>query len=211
MSFEDIPKNRVKEVCYTSVLCEHRLGKSDPNDTCINIYGTNVKWDGYVGTKNVSLKLFKFTINSVLLRKEAQFSTFDIGNLYLDTPMQKPESVKIQFYNIPREFVDTYNLTMYVHNGRVYFEIIRSAYGLPQSVILANTLLHKQLEKEGYYETQARPGLWRHKWRPIMFCLIVDYFSEWSMWENNMHITWKMFRLVKEKIRWYQSKLGLKK
>ena len=31
--------------------------------------------------------------------------------------------------------------------------------------------------KEGYYETATTPGLWRQKWRPIMFCLIVDDFG----------------------------------
>ena len=34
-----------------------------------------------------------------------------------------------------------------------------------------------RLEKEGYYETTMTPGLWRHKWHPIMFCLIVDDFG----------------------------------
>ena len=34
-----------------------------------------------------------------------------------------------------------------------------------------------RLEKEGYYESHTTPGLWRHKWRPIQFCLIVDDFG----------------------------------
>ena len=34
-----------------------------------------------------------------------------------------------------------------------------------------------RLEKEGYYETATTPGLWCHKWRPIMFCLVVDDFG----------------------------------
>ena len=48
---------------------------------------------------------------------------------------------------------------------------------MPQSGRLANEQLRKRLEKEGYYETRTTPGLWRHKWRPIMFCLIVDDFG----------------------------------
>jgi hypothetical protein len=49
---------------------------------------------------------------------------------------------------------------------------------LPQAAgILANNLLHEQLEEEGYYEAQSTPGLWKHKWRPIQFCLIVDDFG----------------------------------
>ena len=34
-----------------------------------------------------------------------------------------------------------------------------------------------RLEKEGYYESRTTPGLWRHKWRPIQFCLVVDAFG----------------------------------
>ncbi len=30
---------------------------------------------------------------------------------------------------------------------------------------------------EGYYKAASTPGLWRHKWRPIHFCLLVDYFG----------------------------------
>jgi hypothetical protein len=29
----------------------------------------------------------------------------------------------------------------------------------------------------GYYHCQHTPGLWRHVWRDIMFCLIVDSFG----------------------------------
>jgi hypothetical protein len=29
----------------------------------------------------------------------------------------------------------------------------------------------------GYYEAASTPGLWRHKWRPIQFCLNVDDFG----------------------------------
>ena len=42
IKFENIPKDRVNEVCYTSVVCEVRPGKTDPNRTRITIYGTNV-------------------------------------------------------------------------------------------------------------------------------------------------------------------------
>ena len=101
--------------------------------------------------------------------------------------MPKPEYVKIQFSKIPQEFVDEYELTAYVHNGWVYFEILWGAYGLPQSGILSNTLLRKRLEKEGYYETQTTPGLWIYKRRPIMFWLIVDDFRVEYVGKRNVY------------------------
>ena len=43
--------------------------------------------------------------------------------------------------------------------------------------MLANKQLILRLEKEGYYEARTIPGLWRNKWRPIQFCLVVDDFG----------------------------------
>ena len=33
-----------------------------------------------------------------------------------------------------------------------------------------------RLENEGSYEARTNPSLWRHKWKPIQFCLVVDDF-----------------------------------
>ena len=59
----------------------------------------------------------------------------------------------------------------------MYFEIQRGVYGLPQSGMLSNKILEQRLNKAGYYQFPTTPGLWRHKWRPILFCLIVNDFG----------------------------------
>ena len=43
--------------------------------------------------------------------------------------------------------------------------------------MLANNLLTTRLATKGYYQCATTPGLWRHKWQPIMFVLIVDDFG----------------------------------
>jgi hypothetical protein len=99
-------------------------------------------------------------------------------NFYLDTPMVDPEYIRIKITNIPKEFILEYGLARKEdHNGWIYFEIRCGCYGLPQAGILANNLLHGCLEKEGYYKAATAPGLWKHKWRPVQFCLIVDDFG----------------------------------
>ena len=50
-------------------------------------------------------------------------------------------------------------------------------YSLPQVGRLANKLVAKRLDKEGYYQCQYTPSLWRYKWQPITFCLVVDNFG----------------------------------
>eukprot|EP00957_Ditylum_brightwellii_P108258 8259224-Ditylum_brightwellii.AAC.1 len=50
-------------------------------------------------------------------------------------------------------------------------------YGFPQAGILAIKLLTKQLSEHGYYPVQHTSGLWQHKWRPVMFALVVNHFG----------------------------------
>ena len=48
---------------------------------------------------------------------------------------------------------------------------------LPEAGIIANQLLTKNLVLKGYYQCCHTQGLWRNKWRPIMFSLVVDDFG----------------------------------
>ena len=73
IKFEDIPKDRLNEICYTSVVCEVRPLKKDPNRTRIKICGTNVCYPGDVGTNTASLELSKLMINNVLSIKGAKY------------------------------------------------------------------------------------------------------------------------------------------
>ena len=59
----------------------------------------------------------------------------------------------------------------------MYLEITKGIYGLKQAGKLANDLFTEQLSAHGYYHCATTPGLWRHKWRPILFALIVDDFG----------------------------------
>ena len=43
--------------------------------------------------------------------------------------------------------------------------------------MLSNKILEERLNKASYYQCPTTPGLWRHKWRPILFYLIVDDFG----------------------------------
>ena len=133
INFDDIPIDRRGEITYTKLVCEFRDQKDDPNRTRITIGGNRICYPGDVGTPMSSLDLVKLIINSVFSRRNAKFACFDMKNFYLMTPMDRPEYVHIKFTDIPKEFVDEYDLTNHIHNGWVYFEIVRGCYGLPQS------------------------------------------------------------------------------
>ena len=50
-------------------------------------------------------------------------------------------------------------------------------YALKQAGKLAHNLLTKCLNPYGYFPCQFTSGLWRHKWRPTTFSLVVDDFG----------------------------------
>ena len=124
--------------------------------------------------------LFKVLLNSVVSTPGAKFMAFDVSNFYLNTPMKRFEYVKLRLSDIPDEVVKEYKLHetgKVTSDGFVYVEVRKGMYGLPQAGTLAQELLEKRLNKQGYYQSKIVPGLWLHEWRPIQFTLVVDDFG----------------------------------
>jgi hypothetical protein len=78
---------------------------------------------------------------------------------------------------LPQETIDQYDLIELSQDGKVYIEIQKGMYRLPQAGILAHELLQRNLAKDGYRPTQHTHGLWTHYTRPISFSLVVDDFG----------------------------------
>ena len=78
-----------------------RPEKSNPNRTRITIGGNCITFPGDVGTPTASLELAKLVFNSVLSCPGAKFTTFDICNFYLQTPLDRPEYAHIKLSDIP--------------------------------------------------------------------------------------------------------------
>jgi hypothetical protein len=170
---------RRREITYSKVVCKVQPEKGDAtNRTRITIGGNNIAYPGNVGTPTGSIELIKLLINSVLSQPNACFATMDLKDFYLCTPLDQPEYVRIKITDIPKEFITEYKLKDFVRDFWIYFKMHHGLYGLPQAGILANNLLlQDHLAKFDYYEAVTTPGLWRHKWHPIMFALIVDDFA----------------------------------
>jgi hypothetical protein len=177
IDYHDITAHKRKEICHTMVVCEVQPDEDDPDCTRITIGGNRICFPGDVGTNTASLEIFKLLLNSVLSCKGARFSTIDLKNFYLHTPMPNPEYVRIKISDVPAEFIEEYKLAGSDRDSWIYFEICQGCYGLPQAGILANNLLRFCLLAKGYYEADSILGLWNHKWCPIQFCLIVDDFG----------------------------------
>jgi hypothetical protein len=120
----------------------------------------------------------KLLINSTISRPGAIFLGVDLANFYLNTLLPDYKYMRLHLDIIPEEIVLINNLQDIAKPDRwVYIEIRMGMYGLPQAGILANNLLEKRLVAKGYYQCQHTPGLWRHIWRTIIFCLVVDNFG----------------------------------
>ena len=178
---------------YVRFVCEIREQKEDPNRTRMTVSGNKIH---YAGEQTAPVAQAKLLINSVLLWKNAKFCTFDLENFYLGTPPAEEdyEYLRIKIADIPQEIINEYDLKSYAHNGWVYVEVCKAAYRLPQAGKLANNLLTKRLIEHGFYPAQTTPGLWRHKTRPIMFCLVVDDFGVEYVGKKNAKYLLRMLK-----------------
>ncbi len=86
--------------------------------------------------------------------------------------------MQLKLTDIPDEVIEHYNLReLATPDGHVYCEVTKGMYGLPQAGKIAQELLDKRLAEHGYYQSKIVHGLWKHKTRPICFCLVVDDFA----------------------------------
>ncbi len=115
--------------------------------------------------------------NSVISMPGAKFGGADTKNMYLETPLDRYEYMRMPLKLSPDDIIKHYNLHEKALNGYVYMKIRHGMYGLPQAGILANKLLRKRLGRHGYFEVQHTPGLWKHNSRPVWFNLCVDNFG----------------------------------
>ncbi len=113
------------------VVCEVLPEKDDPDCTRITIGGNCICLPGNVATNTASLELVKLLLNSVLSCPGTGFSSINLKNFYLDTPMPDPEYVCIEIADILVELIEGYNLQGCDCDGWIYFEICQGCYGLP--------------------------------------------------------------------------------
>ena len=121
IKFVGIPQDRQNEICHSMVVCEVKRHKEDPNCTCITVTVSQICYPRDVGTPTSSLDLVKPIINSVLSRRNTRFVSFDLKNVYLQTPLEPSEYVPIKFLDIPQEFIEGYKLSKSAQNGWIYF------------------------------------------------------------------------------------------
>jgi hypothetical protein len=161
----DIPKGR--KVTYGSFAVDIKDHKEEKERTRLTVGGDQIEYPGDKPTRTADLTTAKILINSVITTLGAKFLVIDIKNFYLNTPLGRFEYMVINLSSLPQETIDKYDLIELSQDGKVYIEIQKGMYGLPQAGILAKELLQRNLAKDGYRPTTHTHGLWTHDTRPI--------------------------------------------
>ena len=175
-----IPRHLVrkgKTVTYGNLVCDIKPNKTETHRSRLTVGGNLIAFPGDKSTATADLTTIKILLNSTISTKRARFSTADIKNFYLGTPLVEFEYMKLRLAIIPDEIIKQYNLRDIEVDGWVYCEIRKGMYGLPHAGKIANERLVRHLAPYGYSPSPSTPGLWTHHTRPIVFTLVVDDFG----------------------------------
>jgi hypothetical protein len=94
----------------------------------------NQDYPGDVSAKTADLTTTKLLFNSVISTPNAKFMSIDITkNVYLGTPLERYEYMRLPIHLIREEIIQEYNLLPLVYKDYVYTEIRKGMYGLPQA------------------------------------------------------------------------------
>ena len=81
--------------------------EAENNRTHFVVGGDCINYLGEVTTPNTGAKLL---FNSAVSTKGARFMTTDISNFYLMMPPKRPEYIRINLHDTPKEIIKEYNL-----------------------------------------------------------------------------------------------------
>jgi hypothetical protein len=170
----NIPKGR--KVKYGSFVVDIKEHKDEQERTRLTVGSNQIEYPGDKSIRTAGLTTAKNIINSVISTLGAKFLVIDIKKIYLNNPLRRFEYMVINLSSLPQETIDKYDLMELAQDRKVYIEIQKGIYGLPQAGILANEFLQRKLAKDGYRPTQHTHGLWKNDTRPVSFSLEVDDF-----------------------------------
>ena len=150
-----------RKVTYIRKVCTYCPDKAEPNRTRFTAMGNLITdYKGEFSTETGGLELIKMHWNSALSTKKAKYMTMDISNIYLNTPLDRFEYIRMKLTNFLQEIIDEYKLNDIVNsNGWIYMEIRKALYGLSQSGALAAEKLEADLKPFGYYKVPKTNGL----------------------------------------------------
>ena len=136
-----IPRDRT--VKYARIIVDCHPQKADKNRVQITVRGNLTDYQYELTTCTADLITTNLVWNSPISTPWARYPALDIGNMYLKTPLVRPDYMRMTIRLISQAIIDQWYLMPKVLDSYVYMEIMRGMYGLPQSVILAKNVKRK--------------------------------------------------------------------
>ena len=139
------------------------------------IGGDRINYPGETSVSTAAMPVVKILLQSVV-SDDSNWMTLDIKDYYLNTPLSRPEYIRIQRKLIPSVTLEHHKLEKFMANNSILFEVNQGMYGLPQAGYLAQQKLIEHLSKHHYHQTNT-PCLFRHSSNGTTFALVVDDFG----------------------------------
>ena len=151
------------------------------------------------------MPLVKILLQSVI-SDESKWLTIDIKDYYLNTPLTRPEYLRIAAKFLPPTVIQSHNLQQYIRNNALLFQVNKGMYGLPQAGLLAQQRLITHLASAGCHQTDTT-CLFRHVANGTVFSLVVDDFGvKYTTLSGVSHLIHTLQTLYSITIDWKGSK-----
>eukprot|EP00804_Cyclotella_cryptica_P008148 CCRYP_004621-RA/>CCRYP_004621-RA protein AED:0.29 eAED:0.29 QI:0/0/0/1/0/0/3/0/521 len=145
-----VPQDRWKDVTYGRIVANFRPEKEDPYRIRLTVGGNRINYPGDCGTPTADMITVKILLNSVISTLNAKFMTIDIKDFYLNTPMARPEYMRLKLSDIPAAIIDLYKLRDIAQDGYVFVRIQKAG-------IIAQQLLEQRLQAKRLPPKQTQP------------------------------------------------------
>ena len=171
------PLQRRKDTSYYNPQIKEKEDSADNRTYRVRgtIGGDRINYPGETSASTAAMPVVKILLQSVI-SDDSNWMTLDIKDYYLNTPLARPEYIRIQRKLIPLSTMVQHELEQFMSNNSILFEVNQGMYGLPQAGYLAQQKLIEHLRKHQYHQTDT-PCLFRHSSNGTTFALVVDDFG----------------------------------
>eukprot|EP00804_Cyclotella_cryptica_P027522 CCRYP_007476-RA/>CCRYP_007476-RA protein AED:0.26 eAED:0.26 QI:0/0/0/1/1/1/4/0/582 len=170
------PQDRWKDVTYGRIVANFRPEKEDPYRIRLTVGGNRINYPGDCGTPTADMITAKILLNSAISTLNAKFMTIDIKDFYLNTPMARPEYMRLKLSDIPAAIIDLYKLRDIAQDGYVFVRIQKVCMDSHRPASLHSNSSNNASRPTATTKANSTPFLdTRHA--PICFALCVDDFE----------------------------------
>jgi hypothetical protein len=124
ISQQEVPRDR--DVTYATYVLDYRPLNSQAHIIRITVGGDKLSYPDDAGSPAANILETKKLINSVIsdAKTGARFMSADAKVFFLNSPMQRPEYMKVSYDHIPEDIKRKYNLASKVtQSGHLYIKI----------------------------------------------------------------------------------------